>query len=194
MLNAESDGHCVNGSTGNRLTKPDLKKILETVYPHTETLPTLITADGGKNMFINASEPLQAYREMRNHAQTPPSNIWANYSPCLNCIKSLVNARYSEKPTIHVASIYTEKNTFRDAVETLQCLAKLQHMGFAIQAWNFTEFKLYMTEECGKVIDDQLENEQFSSEYMKLETQVDIIRQLSENPRVSSWCENYTSF
>ena len=192
MLNAESNGLCVDKETDDSLTRPDLKNILETVYQHTETLPTLITADGGQQMFIHASEPLEAYKEMIDIADTP-SNIWANYSPCLSCIKSLVNARYEENPTIHVASIYTESSTFRDAVKTLQCLAKLQHMGFAIQAWNFTEFKSYMTEECGQDIDDQLKNEQFSSEYMKLVSQVDFIHQLSENPRANSWCEEYTN-
>ena len=192
MLDAEPYGHCVDGNTDNPLTKPDLKKILETVYQHTETLPTLITADGGQQMFIDASEPLKAYQKMIDIADTP-TNIWANYSPCLNCMLALVYARYSEKPTIHVASIYTESSTFRDAVKTLQCLAKLQHMGFAIQAWNFTEFKSYMTEECGQDIDDQLKNEQFSSEYMKLVSQVDFIHQLSKNPRANSWCEEYTS-
>ena len=190
MLDAEPDGHCVDGNTDNPLTKTNLKKILETVDPHNETLPTLITADRGKNMFIDASEPLEAYKKMIDIADRL-SNIWANYSPCLSCMSALVKTR--KKSTIHVASIYFESSTFRDAVKTLQCLANLQHVGFDIQAWNFTEFKSDMKEECGKVIDDQLENEQFSSEYKELESQVDFIHQLSENPRANSWCEEYTN-
>ena len=109
------------------------------------------------------------------------------------CAKALLN-HYKpdsgiEKPTIHVAGIYTASNKFSDAVESLQCLAKLEHVGFSILPWDFNAFKQFVSESaCMQEINEHHENN--SIEYMKLVAQLGFIHQISEkNSHANSWCE-----
>ena len=198
-----ADVTCVNtADTTGALQKSQLEMILDTVYPVTGNhmpFTTLITPNRGLKMYITETNPLNAYQVMFNaiehHIIPETGNIWTNYSPCPDCIAALFkhyNKPDDDKPTIHVARIYTKGSSFSDAVETLQCLAKLVHAGFSVVPWNFNEFKdhsSFIHESCKTEIDTYVGSEKFSKEYLELVDHVGFIDQLSQNPHVNSWCE-----
>ena len=173
-------------------------------------LKTLIIPDrDGDTMYTTESEPLEAYQMMLNKFKVnriKTGNIWVNYSPCPTCTAALLkhytgncnNNPGSEddrndKPTIHIASIYTKSSNMTDIMETLQCLARLKHEGFDIVPWNFDEFKApqgvsVFVDECISVIDTYYGHDNFISAYMNLEKLLMFAKQLGENPHAGSWC------
>ena len=175
--------------------------ILNTVYPQSgsQVFATLMTPNHGRNMYITETRPLNGYYSMLNDIEQShiedTGNIWTNYSPCPTCVLALLNYYNkpgNDKPTIHVARIYTESNKFSDAVSSLQCLAKLEHVGFSILPWDFNAFKQYISESCANEIDEHDET-YFFEEYMKLGTQLEFIHQLSQNKHANSWCDFWSS-
>ena len=193
---------CVDPETSNSLQRIQLEMILDTVHPVTGNptpFTTLITPDHGATMYITELNPLIAYQIMLNEFvanNIETDNIWVNYSPCPTCTTALLN-HYNkpedDKPTIHVAHVYTESNKLTQVIESLQCLAKLKHEGFDIVPWNFNEFKApqgvpVFVDECISDIDTYYGNVNFTSAYMDLERHTIFIQQLSENPHVNSWC------
>ena len=191
------DETCVNGGTDISLKKSQLEMILNTVYPQSgsQVFATLMTPNHGRNMYITEFNPLNGYYSILNDIEQSiiedTGNIWTNYSPCPRCVLALLdhyNKPGNDKPTIHVARIYTESNKFSDAVSSLQCLAKLEHVGFSILPWDFNAFKQYISESCANEIDKHGEN-YFLEEYMKLGTQLQFIHQLSRNLHANSWCD-----
>lgn len=181
------------------LMKSQLEMILNTVYPQSgsQVFATLMTPNHGRNMYITETNALYSYYSMLNDFEQShiedTGNIWTNYSPCPNCVLALLN-HYNkpgnDKPAIHVARIYTESNKFEDAVRSLQCLAKLEHVGFSILPWDFIAFKQFISESCVKEISEHDEKSDFSEEYMKLVTQIEFIHQLSQSSHANSWCES----
>ena len=173
--------------------------ILNTLHPITTGLQphaTILTPDHGTNMFTHDLTPLNAYQTMLDITTGTITNIWANYSPCPSCARKLLN-HYKDggdKPTIHIARIYTESDNLSHIVESLQCLAKLKHNGFNIVAWNFNNFKApggvaQFTELCNSGITTAYGNANFTSEFMELESHVTFIQELGENTHADSWCE-----
>ena len=126
--------------TDGSLKRSQLKMILNT-QSGSQVFTTLITPNHGQNMYTTETEsdhdPINIYRSMINDIEhshvAERGNIWANYSPCPLCAKALLS-HYgkTDKPTIHVARIYTASNNISDVVKSLQCLAKLEHEGFSI--------------------------------------------------------------
>ena len=169
--------------------------ILNTVYSQTgvKVHSTIITPDQGKDVYIDESCPLTAYQHMIGNTNQP-SNIWVNYSPCPHCVKALIKEyeKSSNKPTIHIAKFYTESSSIGDAVKSLQCLAKLKRLGFSLESWDFVEFNKSAVSEstCKDEIDERFRDAKFTSEYMKLGSQLEFVRQISETPHASSWCES----
>ena len=187
-LNA-GDSSCLEEGTDNSLSKSQIERILDTVYPEVGK-PTLITPDGGKTMYFHDTDPTIAYQHLigANHVT---DNIYANYSPCRFCVLLLQHLfiGVEDKPTIHVGRIYITQNTLKDAIMDLQCLARLIHDGFNIVAWNFDSFKSSLTEDCADEIDGRIKNVDFDREYMNLVTQVDFIRELGTNRHANTWCD-----
>ena len=168
--------------------------ILDTVYPVTGN-PTpftnLVTSDHGTSIYSSEIAPLSAYQQMLERIGET-GNIWTNYSPCPSCVNALVTHFSSgDKPTIHIARIYTESTSLTHVVESLQCLARLIHMGFDIVAWNFDKFSGIpaFVNSCTSVIDSYEGDSNFTSMYMELVTQVSFIQELGKNPHASQWCE-----
>ena len=192
------DETCVNEGT-DPLRKSQLDMILDTVYPQSgsQVFTTLMTPNHGRNMYVTETNAINAYYSMLNGIEhghiDDTGNIWTNYSPCPNCVLVLLN-HYNkpgnDKPTIHVARIYTESNKFDDAVRSLQCLAKLEHVGFSILPWDFNAFKQFTSESCAKEIGERDEKSEFTMEYMKLTSQIEFIHQLSQSSHANSWCES----
>lgn len=190
LLLSVEDENCLDPNSEFSLRKSQLEVILDTVYPNTAS-PILVSPDRGYTVYSNDNNHLSAYQVMESRTEvTDIKNIWANYSPCTDCVKLLISTyeKHDDKPTVHVGRIYTPGSTFKDAVLTLQCLARLKHDKFDIVPWNFEEFKSYTTAACDGEIDERLGNSSFNSEYMKLESQVQFIHQLSENPHAGTWC------
>ena len=191
------DATCVNGGTDNSLTKSQLEMILNTVYPPSglKVFTTLVTPNHGGNMYISETEPLSTYQALLNAIDSGNINdtglIWTNYSPCPVCARALVgHYKNSDKPAIHIAQIYTNNNTYGEAITSLQCLAKLEHEGFSIMPWDFNQFKQYINESCANKIDERDEgNSKFNEEYMKLVSQVEVIHEVSQSSHANSWCE-----
>lgn len=181
------------------LKKSHLEMILNTVHPQSgsQIFATLMTPNHGRNMYITETDALHGYYSMLNDIEQShiedTGNIWTNYSPCPYCVLALLN-HYNkpgnDKPTIHVARIYTKSSKFDDAVRSLQCLAKLEHMGFSILPWDFNAFKQLISESCAKEIAERDEEGEFSEEYMKLTTQIEFVHQLSQSSHANSWCES----
>ena len=139
--------------------------------------------------------PLTSYQVMINR-MGDTSNIWSSYSPCPTCARALLN-HYNkpedEKPTIHVAGLYTESNSLSHIVESLECLGKLVHMGFSIEPWNFNDFKApegvpVFMDVCNSDITTYYESGNFTSAYMELEKIVTFIQQLGQSSHANSWC------
>ena len=170
--------------------------ILNTVYSQSgsQVFTTLVTPNHGGNMYITETNPLTSYQALLNAIEQghidDTGNIWTNYSPCPVCARALLGHynKASNKPTIHVARIFTDNNTFGAAVTSLQCLAKLEYEGFSIMPWDFNKFKQYITESCANEIDERDEGN-FKEEYMKLVTQVEFIHEVSQNSHANSWCD-----
>ena len=193
-------GPCVDGGTTDSLQREQLEMILDTVYPITGSptpYTTLLTPDHGINMYANELSPLTAYQVMLGaRGIGDASNIWTNYSPCPTCVHALLdkyNKPEDEKPTIHVAGIYTESNSLSHIMESLECLGKLVHSGFSIVPWNFDEFKApedvpVFLNACNLDIDTYYRSSNFTSAYMRLESLVTFIQQLGANPNANSWC------
>ena len=172
--------------------------ILDTVHPVTgNPIPftNIITPNHGTSIYTNELTPFLAYRDMLEEiAET--DNIWANYSPCPTCVQALLrhfNKPEVDKPTIHVARIYSESRKLTHVVESFQCLAKLIHEGFAIVPWDFDSFKVHggvpaFVDACTSVIDAYYADGNFTSVYMELVSQVTFIQELGQNPHANSWC------
>ena len=183
---------CVAEGTQYSLKKSQLEMILNTVYSQTggQVHTTLITPDQGKDTYTDEINPLKAYQVMISTVGQP-SNIWANYSPCPHCVRALIKnyEKSTNKPTVHITKIYINSSQFSDTVEALQCLAKLKHVGFSLEEWNFVEFKAVISDStCKEEINERLGNNQFTTEYMKLASQLEFVRQISESPHANSWC------
>ena len=139
--------------TTGALKRSQLETILDTVYPVTgNRMPftTLITPNRGLNMYSTETYidgPLNAYQAMLNHIKhdtiSKTNNIWTNYPPCPYCIDALItHYEQRDKPTIHVARVYTDDScSVSDTLKTQRCIAKLEHAGFSVVPWNFSEFK-----------------------------------------------------
>ena len=188
----------MNEGTDASLKRSQLEMILNTLYPQSgsQVFATLITPNHGRNMYFTETDPpINIYRNLINdieHSQVGETgNIWANYSPCPQCAMALLN-HYNkpgnDKPTIHVARIYTASNKFSDAVRSLQCLAKLEHVGFSIVPWDFEAFKQFVSESCVQEIDEH-NNQNFFNEYQELVRQLVFINQLSQSSHANSWCQ-----
>ena len=195
---------CVNAAdTTGALQRSQLETILETVYNVTwNHIPTttLITPNRGLNMYSTETNfvPLTTYQVMLNaieHDDNIPEtdNIWTNYPPCPDCIDALItHYEQRDKPTIHVAQVFTDGSSFSDVLETLKCLAKLVHAGFSVVRWNFNEFKnhsSFIHESCKQRIDTYFGSEEFNEKYSESVDHLEFINQLSQNPHVNSWCE-----
>ena len=195
VLQHAETGPCVDGGTADSLQREQLEKILDTVYPITGNptpYATLLTPDHGINMYFTEFDPLTAYQVMLGGIGDA-SNIWTNYSPCPTCVRALLdkyNKPEDEKPTIHVAGIYTESNSVTHIVESLECLGKLVHGGFSIVPWNFKapEGVPAFLDTCNSDIDVYYGNSYFTSAYTKLERLVTFIQQLGANPHANLWC------
>lgn len=200
----KEDTVCVlNGVNEFSLKRTTLEMILNTLHPTTTRLrphATILTPDHGVNMFINDlaidDGPLNAYRSMLDTTTETISNIWANYSPCPSCTRKLLKYYKDggDKPTIHVARIYTKSDDLSHVLESLQCLAKLKRNGFNIVAWNFNDFKApggaaKFTEVCNSAIATAYTNANFTSEFMDLESHVTFIQELGDSTHANSWCE-----
>ena len=184
--------------TSISLQKAQLEMILDTVYPATgNPIPftNIITPDHGTSVYFHELTPLSAYQQMLERS-TETDNIWANYSPCPSCARALLN-HYNkpedDKPTIHVARIYSESNSLTHVVDSFQCLAKLIHEGFDIIPWNFNEFKApagvpAFIDTCTSLIDVYYGYGNFTSAYMELENHVRFVQELGQNPNSNSWC------
>ena len=150
------DATCVNRGTDNSLMRSQLEMILNTVYSQSgsQDFTTLVTPNQGGNMYISKTKPLSTYQDLLNAIEQghidDTGNIWTNYSPCPVCVRVLLDhySKASNKPTIHIARIFTESDMYVDAVTSLQCLAKLEHVGFRIIPWDFNQFKQYINELC----------------------------------------------
>ena len=188
----------MDGGTSESLQREQLQAILDTVYPITGNptpFATIITPDHGANMYTSDIEPLTAYQLMLSSIGDT-SNLWAAYSPCPNCVTALLrhyNKPEDEKPTIHVAGIYTESNSLTHTIKSLQCLGKLVHEGFSVLPWNFNEFKApegvsAFLDVCVSDIDTYYANANFTSAYMELESQVTFVQQLGQSSHANSWC------
>jgi hypothetical protein len=183
--------------TGGSLTHSKLDTILDTLYPiNTNLIPheTILTPDHGKTLYEDeVNDPLSAYRLMLE-GSGEVTNIWANYSPCPSCVRKLLSFfTEGDKPTIHVARIFTEGEKLSDIVTSFQCLGKLGRKGFKILPWNFNEFKAptgvsRFIDECTSAINSAYTQENFTSAMMELERHVTFIQELGENPHASSWC------
>ena len=181
------------------LTSTTLDMILNTLHPTTTSLrphTTILTPDRGTNMYTDDLTPLSAYQIMLDTTTGTISNIWANYSPCPSCARKLLDHYKdgSDKPTIHVARIYTESDDLSHVLESLKCLAKLKHNGFDIVSWNFNEFKApggvpKFTDVCTSAITTAYANANFTSELEELGTHVTFIQALGDNSHANSWCE-----
>ena len=176
---------------GGSLKKSHINRILDTVH-HGLATTTLVTADGGKTMHIDDTKPLNAFGAAVYSAASAGvvNNIWANYSPCPECVQALLLllGKDTNKPTIHIGRIYIG-DTFADMIESLQCLAKLKHEGFDIVPWDFSALRDTLTaNDCKAVISERLGDDSFNTEYMKLVSYVNFIHQLSENQHASTWC------
>ena len=193
---------CVNTVTTGALQRSQLETILDTVYPvagNHMPFTTLITPNRGIKMYSTETnfDPLTTYQVMLNdikHGIIPTTNdIWTNYSPCPDCVAALINLyEQGDKPTIHVAQVYTHDSNVSDTLKTLKCLAKLEHAGFSVVPWNFNEFKdhsSFIHELCKEKIDAYFGSEKFNDEYSELVDHLEFINQLSQNPHVNSWCE-----
>lgn len=184
---------CVAEGTQYSLKKSQLEIILNTVYSQTggQVHTTLITPDQGKDVYTDEVNPLRAYQIMIGEVGQP-SNIWANYSPCPDCVHALIKnyEKSTNKPTVHIAKIYTKSTQFNDTVEALQCLAKLKHVGFSLVEWNFAELNKTVISDstCKEEINERLRKKQFMTEYMKLASQLEFVRQISESSHANSWC------
>ena len=194
---------CVlNEGTDHSLKMSTLKMVLNTIYPTTDTLiprATILTPDHGRNMYINdVNTPQNAYYSMLDSPSANTDHIWASYSPCPHCARSLLTRYKSDeegatKPTLHVARVYSNSSDLSDIIQSLQCLAKLQREGFNIVSWNFNEFKAAegtsLSTDCLQAITTAYGVANFTSAYMELELYVRFIQQLGGNPHASSWCE-----
>ena len=191
-------GPCVEGGTSNSLQREQLEMILDTIYPITGNptpFTTLVTPDHGVSMYVDEISPLTTYQVMIDE-MGDTSNIWTNYSPCPTCALALLSHYHKsedEKPTIHVAGVYTESSSLTHVVESLECLGKLVHQGFSIEAWNFDEFKTpegvpVFLDGCISDINTYYESGNFTSAYMELETVVTFIQQLGQSSHANSWC------
>ena len=172
--------------------------ILDTVHPVTgNPIPfiNIITPDHGTTVYYDELSPLSAYRAMLEGI-SETDNIWSSYSPCPSCARALFthfNKPEVDKPTIHIARIYSESTKLTHVVESFQCLAKLVHEGFAIVPWDFDEFKTHdsipaFIDICTSVIDAYYGDGNFTSAYMELVSQVTFIQELGQNPHANSWC------
>ena len=189
---------CVEEGTTTSLKKAQLKMILDTVYPVTgNPIPftNIITPDHGTTVYSNELSPLKAYQEMLEGI-SETDNIWNSYSPCPSCVHALLTHFVKpevDKPTIHIARIYSETSKLTHIVESFQCLAKLIHKGFSIVPWDFNAFKTLdgipaFIDTCTSVIDAYYGDGNFTSAYMELVSQVTFIQELGQNPHANSWC------
>ena len=191
---------CVDGGTSTSLNKAQLEMILDTVYPVTGNpvpFANIITPDRGTTVYSHELSPLSAYQGLLE-GTTETGNIWSSYTPCPSCARALL-AHYDkadvEKPTIHVARIYSESSKMTHIVESFQCLARLIHEGFAIVPWDFNAFKTLngipmFVDDCTSVIDAYYGDSNFTSAYMELVSHVTFIQELGQNSHANSWCES----
>ena len=175
------------------LTSTTLDMILNTLYPTTSSLRphrTILTLDHGEKVYINDVTPLSAYQAMLDANPGTISDIWANYSPCPYCARKLLD--YYEdgdnKPTIHIARIYTESDDLSHVLESLKFLVKLKNKGFKIVAWNFNEFKASggFTNVCTSAITTAYANANFTSELQELGRRVTFIQALGDSKHADS--------
>ena len=187
--------------TTGALQRSQLETILDTVYPVTGNhipITTLITPNRGLKMYETDFDPLTTYQVMLNaieHDDNIPEtdNIWTNYPPCPDCIDALItHYEQRDKPTIHVARVYTNDSSVSDTLKTQRCIAKLERAGFSVVPWNFSEFKddpSFTHESCKTKINTYVGSENFNKEYSELVDHLEIIDQLSQTPHANSWCE-----
>ena len=189
---------CVEGGTSSSLEKAQLEMILDTVYPVTgNPIPftNIITRDHGTTVYTDELSHLSAYQEMLEEI-SEIDNIWNSYSPCPSCAHALLDYFDKpdvEKPTIHIARIYSETSKLTHIVESFQCLAKLVHDGFALVPWDFNQFKTRdgvpaFVDACTSVIETHYRDGNFTSAYMELVSQLTFIQELGQNPHANSWC------
>ena len=180
------------------MMKSRLEEILNTVYPKTgqKVHSTIILTDKfeseNSKVYTNEVCPLNAYQDMRRDLDPElprPSKIWVNYSPCPYCVKALIEEyEKSDKPEISIAKVYTGSQ----AVKSLQCLARLEHLGFRLTLWDFFTFNETSTSvlTCKDEINERFEDAKFMAEYMKTKNLLEIVRQISTSPSAPSWCED----
>ena len=198
---------CVlNEATDMSLNLSTLEKVLNTFSPDLSTLPharrpsvNILTPDHGRNVYVGAGDHEVAYQMMLTSGRfsNSTSHIWANYSPCRKCAHMLLNHTFklgegNNKPTLHVATVYSKTSNLSDIVQSLQCLAKLKHEGFEIETWNLEEFNgaegTPLNNSCAEAITTAYGRADFTSAYMDLEINVKFIKQLGDSPHASSWC------
>lgn len=121
----------------------------------------------------------------------PPSSVWLNTAPCAQCANELIQtyAGRTERPTIYVES-FNHNVTNYEAIEgKVGCLAKLQSSNFSLQAWNWTEFSRFFTEDqCQDAITNFVGNANYSNRKQNFENFMDLINQLSSDNKITEWC------
>ena len=191
--------YCFNNhsTSTESMTIENLKQMINTVEIIFGSLPsheTYITTDYGVSLFQN-QDAAQAYHSMfnwleNNHLPTP-ENIWTTQSPCLHCANRIIDA-YDKpdfvKPNLRIASIYTG-DSLLDTVDSLRCMAKMVHLNFTIEPWDWTHTRnIVDNTNCSDSIDSALQNTTFSDKQEKLQSLIDFVYELSLNPLVNSWC------
>ena len=191
--------------TTESLKKVELQRILDTIYPVTgnpAVYTNFITPNHGVTMYVHETDPLTTYQQMLNSYSNSLNDIdiiWANFAPCPSCARTLI-ARYNkdelqnEKPTIYIARLVdytqTEQNVSH-VIQSLECLAKLKHEGFQIEAWNYETFKTYnggdaFLTTCNTVLEDYNDDGNFTEALSDLVRHVSFAQQLGDV--ANSWC------
>lgn len=191
---------CVPYGNTYSLQKAQLEMLLDTVYPSTGNpvpFSTILTPNHGTEMFVEETNHPRAYQIMLNkYTSTDINHIWASYAPCPTCVRALISHfnKETDKPVIHVARIIdlTDNVTFTHVLDTLKCLGRLQHEGFGIQPFNFTEFKKRdppFSESCNSLITTYNNSgSNFTSAIEDLGTRVAFVNQLGQSTHAHSWC------
>ena len=190
--------YCKNDSTPSEsMTLEDLKRTINTVdqvFGSLETHETYLTTDYGTSIF-HSQDAIQAYYRLFNKLESShlptPSNIWMSRSPCLLCAKRLIY-EYGKpdavKPTLQIASIYTG-DSLLDTVESLKCMAKMVHLNFTIQPWDWTDIQNNTdNSDCVDSIDSALLHTGFNDKREIVQSLLNFVHELSFNPEVNSWC------
>lgn len=176
------------------LTLDQLNELLSSLTGGTNKI-YILTND--RKIYFGDNEAL-LYNTLRNDYKNAgylatPTQIWINKAPCPICTNNFDDAFKDReyKPTIYVETFNYAEASYGKLLESFGCLAKLQNLGYPIQAWNWSTFKagLQNTDECPDAIDTEIESPNYMAAKSDLERYIRIFSQLRNESTVGDWCQ-----